>query len=329
MKVSKLSLVLIGMGLCASASAEPWKFVVFGDTRSASTGDNKGVYVSILGELANRTVAEGAKFVLVPGDLVYQGSFSGAFSQWKTTMAPVYNASIGVYPIMGNHDTSGAAAWNTAFGADIPDNGPTGETNRTYSFSYNNAFVVGLDNYVTSHRVNQTWLDAQFAANTKPHVFVFGHEPAFKANHTDCLDDYPTNRNAFWASIAAEGGRSYFAGHDHLYAHARIGDGDGDPNDDVHQFIVGPNTIPSAYHTSLNYDGVNSPYSPVDVAKEFSTPGYMVVTVDGDNVTMEWKHRVGANSYATLDTFSYVVPEPASLGVLAIGAIGLLIRRRS
>lgn len=28
--------------------------------------------------------------------------------------------------------------------------------------------------------------------------FVFGHEPAFKAFHTDCLDDYVIERDTFW-----------------------------------------------------------------------------------------------------------------------------------
>jgi hypothetical protein len=316
------------LAMAEVAAAEPWKFVVFGDTRSGSSSDNSGVYVSVLSELAAQTVAEGAKFMLVPGDLAYAGSTTGAFTVWKDTMASVYGANIGVYPIMGNHDVSGMTAWNTAFGADLPDNGSAGEINRTYSFSYNNAFVVGLDNYVTDGRVNQGWLDGQFAANDKPHVFVFGHEPAFKANHVDCLDDYPAERNAFWQSITSATGRTYFCGHDHLYAHARIDDGDGNPDDDLHQFIVGPNVAPGSYHTSYSYNGVNGPYTPVAVADQFSTPGYLLVTIDGDQVTMDWKSRTLGGSYATVDSFAYSVPEPGSIGVLLLGVWGLVRGRR-
>lgn len=284
---------------------ESWRFVVVGDTRGADS-TNYGVNVPIVAELATAIVNEGARFVLVPGDLVYSGGVNGAFAMWKTTMQPVYDAGIGVYPIRGNHDLETSGYWTSAFGADLPDNGPSGEVNYTYSFNHNNAFCVGLDEYVTTHRVNQTWLNQQLAANVKPHVFVFGHEPAFKVNHTDCLDDYPTNRNTFWNSIAAAGGRTYFCGHDHLYDHARIDDGDGNTADDVHQYLVGTGGAP--FYTSGSYNGANSPFVPIYILRDLYYYGYALVEIDGANVTLTWKHRTAPNVYtATSDVFSYSV----------------------
>ncbi len=319
MKPTRLLVSLLVASTVAPVLAQSWKFVVVGDTRS--DGANNGVNTAIVGELAHAIVNEGAKFVLVPGDLANSGGVVGAFATWKTAMQPAYSAGIGVYPIRGNHDIESSGYWTGAFGADIPDNGPAGEVNYTYSFSYNNAFIVGLDEYVTPHRVNQTWLNQQFAANAQPHVFVFGHEPAFKVNHTDCLDDYSTNRNTFWNSIAAEGGRTYFAGHDHLYDHARLNDGDGDPSDDVHQYVVGTGGAP--FYTSGSYDGVNAPFTPVNILRDIGYYGYALVEINGLNATITYKHRTAADVYtATSDVFSYtVVPEPASLALLALTAL--------
>ncbi len=62
------------------------------------------------------------------------------------------------------------------------------------------------------------------AENKKPHVFVFGHEPAFQVKHNDCLAFYPQDRDVFWDSIGKAGARLYFCGHDHLYNRALIMD---------------------------------------------------------------------------------------------------------
>lgn len=321
MKIRYLFTGLLSVCLALPAMGQSWKFVVMGDNR----GSNNGVNTAALGSLANAIVSENAKFTLVVGDLVDSGNLS-YFNTWKSTMAPVYSAGIGVYPIRGNHDIESGGAWATAFGSSVPQNGPAGEVGYTYSFSYNNAFIVGLDEYVTGHRVNQTWLNQQFAGNTNPHVFVFGHEPAFKYNHTDCLDDYSTNRNTFWDSIATEGGRSYFCGHDHLYAHSLADNGDGNSNNDLHQFIVGSGGAP--FHTSGAYDGVNSPYAPVDVLHDYSRYGYAVVEINGLNATITYKVQTGTNTFAAIDTFSYTaVPEPASVCLIVLGGLVGLRRR--
>jgi predicted phosphodiesterase len=307
-----------------AARAEAWKFVVFGDTRGSS--EDEAVNSAVLGELANAAVSEGAKFILVPGDLVYSGSAS-AFAAWRSAMQPAYDAGIGVYPIRGNHDVEGDGAWGAAFGADLPGNGPAGEEGMTWSFTYRNALVIGLDEYSGhDHRVPQAWLDAQLAANDPnlhPHVFVFGHEPAFKVEHADCLGSYPDDRNAFWSSIAAAGGRSYFAGHDHFYDHARLDDGDGDANNDLHQFVVGTGGAP--FYSGGAYDGDNGPWTPAGISHD-AEYGYLLVEIDGLGVTMTFKQVAGGGAY---DTFSYrAVPEPATLTVLGLFAGWGLLRRR-
>jgi predicted phosphodiesterase len=293
--------------LRSSAPQASWQFIVTGDSRS--DGQNNGVNVKVLGELAREIVANNVDFVLVPGDLVngYDDpeTMESQFDTWRKTMEPVYDAGIGVHVVRGNHDIGepeGTSAWNNAFDY-LPDNGPAGEKNLTYSISHKNALLVAVDQYVDEEqRINQNWLDKQFAANTKPHVFVFGHEPAFQALHEDCIGTEPRVRDKFWASIAKAGGRTYFCGHDHFYDHARV-DNDGDPANDVHQYIVGTAGAP-LYRWSPPYKGDNSDYT-VDKIYHARKHGYVLVGVDGFDVTLTWMQRTGPGKYQPKETFSY------------------------
>ena len=308
-KISFLSFFWLAI-LLTGCPGPRWKFAVIGDSRSRG-GDN-GVNIAILSELAEEIVNKRVDFVLVSGDLVNgyveQIALESQLNTWRNIMQPVYDAGIGVYVVRGNHDVgdpAGVIAWNNIFKDEfaLPDNGPVGEENLTYSVTHKNAFIVALDQYVRPQQVNQAWLDNQFTSNTKPHLFVFGHEPAFKAQHTDCLGVYPADRDAFWASIENAGGRTYFCGHDHFYNHARV-DNDGDQGNDIHQYIVGTAGAP-LYDWSGNYDGNNSNYTlkSVHYAKEY---GYVVIEISGLDVTLTWMERVSPGNYKAAEKWNYI-----------------------
>lgn len=304
---SLLALVLV---CCSASHAEPWRFIIAGDSR----GSDNGVNTAILGELADEWAGSQAEFILFPGDLVSgdvnQTQLESQFWTWKNTMQPVYDAGIAVYPIRGNHDVgspAGVTAWNNVF-PELPDNGPAGETNLTYSITRRNVFVLGLDEYIRSHRVNQAWVDSQLATNTKPHVFAFGHEPAFAAKHQSCLDNYPTNRTTFWQSLEAAGARVYGAGHDHFYDHACIEDNDGNPDNNLHQLIVGTAGAP-IYHWSPPYVGDNGSYTPEQLyhAEQY---GYVLVEVNDLNVTLTWMERTSPGVFVPTEVWGYAVEWP-------------------
>jgi hypothetical protein len=303
-----------------SLTEKPWKFIVTCDSR----GSDNGIEAVILSELVNEILDQGADFILFPGDLVSgyvypdigPAEFEAELRTWVDMMLPVYKAGIGVYVSRGNHevmdiwgytirpdidpDDNHAKRWLNVFGNDLypeqklPDNGPAAEKYMTYAVTHKNAFIVSLDQYAginheTVHKINQKWLDNQLAANIKPHIFIAGHEPAFRALHGDCLDNRPTERDTFWASIRNSGGRTYFAGHDHFYDHARVDDGDGNPDNDIHQYIIATGGA-YLYSWSPPYSGNNSFYT-VDQLGHAEKFGYILVEVDGLNVTLTWMER--------------------------------------
>jgi hypothetical protein len=252
--------------------------------------------------MAQAAIDEAVDFIMVTGDLVNGSAdpivLESQLTTWRTSMQPLYDLSVGVYPCRGNHDTGSREAWDAVFfGAyELPGNGPPDEENITYSFVHENSLFVVLDEYGSHpNRVNQAWLDTELASNMQPHVFIFGHVPAFSVYHLDCLDDYPNERNLFWQSIAQGCGRVYFTGHDHFYNHARIDDGDGNADNDLHQIITGAGGAPM-YDWNGIYGGNNGSWIPQLVFhdKQYS---YILAEVDGLTVTLTLKHRSATGSY--------------------------------
>ena len=283
--------VVFSLSSCAKRNEPSWKFVIVGDSR----GSDNGVNTAILSEISAEIISQDAEFVLFPGDLVNgsgnQATLESQLTTWRDTMQPVYDAGIGVYPVRGNHDVGSWEAWQNVFSGEyaLPANGPVGEVGVTYSVSHKNVFVLALDQYVTIHRVNQPWIDAQLAANTNPHIFTFGHEPAFKVSHVDCLDDYPVERDAFWTSLKNAGCKVYACGHDHFYDHAVVDDGDGNPDNDISQYVVGTAGAP-IYKFSPPYNGDNTSFT-VKQRHHAEKHGYLLVEVKGSVVKTIWFER--------------------------------------
>ncbi|MBW2277142.1 MAG: metallophosphoesterase [Deltaproteobacteria bacterium] len=284
-----------------------WRFVAVGDSRG--TWSAGGHNAEILGEIAAAAVADEAELIIFMGDLVYGSldplELAVELFNWRQTMEIAYDGGVAVYPVRGNHEDNSLAAWHAVFAGayGLPLNGPAGEVNLTFAVQHNNALLLGLDVYVNPHRVNQDWVDEQLAASDAVHVFAFSHEPAYRAHHADCIDDYPAERDAFWQSLQQAGSRVYFAGHDHLYAHARISDGDFDLDDDVHQVIVGTAGAPSATWDG-SYLGDNGDASVMPV--NYDTPyGYVLVQIVGHYAELTWKKRADEGGYAAQETWSY------------------------
>ncbi|MBW2740033.1 MAG: metallophosphoesterase [Deltaproteobacteria bacterium] len=154
-----------------------------------------------------------------------------------------------LYPVRGNHESyylmpiklaskkphfltrkNVKKAWIDNIGKYLPQNGPDSEQGFTYSFIFNNSLFIGLDQYIHTDPTTQKgiannlgWLKQQLQLSEDiEHVFVFGHTPAFAAQHSDCLAQHPYNRDEFLRLIKQNKGGIYFCGHDHFYARAKV-----------------------------------------------------------------------------------------------------------
>lgn len=344
-KTSFMLFLLLLLALCngcihgsaVAGDLPPWKFAVVSDTQ----GENRRAAPSpcinepVVRAIATDIAGEQPDFVLVAGDLVngWFGnggtSYPAQYANWKSAMAPLYKAKIPIFPVRGNHDVGpervvlpplpahlepppGALlqlekAFKDAFAEpQIPRNGPPGEVGLSYTFFHKNAFVAALDLCGShQHKVHQKWLDRELTAANGFHLFVYGHEPAFRVRHRDSLAFFPESRDAFWDSVGRAGGRVYFCGHDHLFNRAMIADRAGN---EIRQIISG-----TGGGRLVQWPGV---YEETErVKEEYSNSGhhgYVLVTVAGRRVTVQWKALIRLDEDAAwqiLDTFSYALPQ--------------------
>ena len=150
------------------------------------------------------------------------------------------------WTLPGNHDThsSYAMAWlrdefNKGHNKHAPLKpqvlrpGPVGCAETTYSFDHGSVHFVMLNEYWNGKNepgsdyatggdvvpALREWLETDLQATDKPFVFVYGHEPAFPQHRHvgDSLDQYPENRDAFWALLAKYKVQAFFSGHIHYY----------------------------------------------------------------------------------------------------------------
>jgi len=325
----------------SAADAAPWRFAVVGDTHVPSS--------DTVSEMLPQMRADSIQALFVIGDLVEGGvratstQLKTQLARWKSTMRSMTDSGVEVYAVRGNHEADvvgNLEAWNAVFsGADaLPANGPSGEENLTYSVDRHNARFVLLDQYVSLHRSNLQWLDQQLATASAPHVFVMGHEAAFRVFHTDMLgyDSTPElstvgARDVFWKRLESSRTRVYFAGHDHFLDLSRIDNGDGRTEDDVLQCVVG--TGGGWRMSKYAYNGNNSTWTPRALVHEMEH-GYMLVEVEGTGdsdlgVTLTWKHRVldAVSGAVTYEGFGSPVAYRASPLVSGVQQAGMSSNR--
>jgi hypothetical protein len=284
----------------------PWRFVAISD----SHGYDNGINSTVFAEIADEIVAQQAEVLIFAGDLVSGGGGQAVEAQiehWQDTLSPVYGAGIGVYPVRGNHEVSGLEGWHNAFLGiySLPLNGPEDELSLTYSVVYKNARFIGLDAFKSYGKINQDWLDEQLANNLAPHIFSYAHYPAFPAITTGGLDGKPKARDKFWRSLAEAGSRVYFCGHGHFFDHARLDDGDGDPDNDVHQMHVGTSGA-GLYGWEPTFEGDLGDWT-VDHLFHAVEFGYVVGDVDGLAVTLTFWRRDEPGVYNARYSWSYVL----------------------
>lgn len=261
-------LLCINISICRADSQlkgektiEPWRFVVFGDTRD-STQDTKTGISPFLGMLAGKIADEQPALVIHLGDSAngyythssspMHGKYKEMFANWKTAVKPIYDfdirKGIPLYVIRGNHEdgelvtnTPLKAAYLEEIAPFMPTNGPKKEKGLTYSVKHNQATFIALDEYSIKEfgllrgLVDLPWLNEQLERRT-PFMFVFGHVPAYKVSDEKGgpfpdLYSFTKHRDAFWDSLKGAGVQMYFCGHVHFYCRVT--------KDGIQQVLIG------------------------------------------------------------------------------------------
>jgi autotransporter-associated beta strand protein len=320
------------------AEAAPWSFAVLGDQRDANgaVGINAPVVQAMASDIFyNR----GGSLVLCGGDQIHghhsstEASLPTMYANWRNAMALILDIS---YPVRGNHETYGEISspyypyyWDSCIAkvlSQIPQNGPDEEKGMTFSFSNQNAFFIGMDEFMPDYenRLNQNWLDEQLAANILPHVFVYGHLPAVAVTEDlSSMAYYPLNRDAFWESLGDGGCQVYLCGHSHLYNRATITvtDVNGKTTPPITQLLVGGGGGPleswdGDYYPYQPHAGQPHPPPPEAVTATLGNHlewqyGYALVTVNGNQVSITYYAGLPANtvptSWVAYETTSYSV----------------------
>lgn len=151
------------------------------------------------------------------------------------------------YPVVGNHEseTPEDMAWLRDWGRkNIPSlarKGPENGEETTYSFDFQHAHFIVINEYYDGESDTGTdgdisdplynWLQTDLEENTKPIVFVFGHEPIVSIpdyhngrhrHKGDNLDAHPENNHRFQELLRKHAVIAYICGHTHDYSHAKI-----------------------------------------------------------------------------------------------------------
>src|SRR4030042_1247018 len=155
---------------------------------------------TLLYEIAQAAIDEKVDFIFFTGDLVISSFSSPAvqdsiLKDWRLLLDTLSSHHIKVYSCRGNNDFD-RESWDALFSGEytFPQNGPENERNITYAVEFNDMLFISLDQYLSSHRINQPWLEEVLSAKKKP-IFVASHEPAFKRLHSNCLGAYPRERD--------------------------------------------------------------------------------------------------------------------------------------
>lgn len=224
---------------CATPGA--FTFDVTADNRSYTPPEHPGsAYFTGVCE-AIRDLGPG-KFMLSPGDI---DPPAHTYATIEQTIGRDYIW----YPVVGNHELEKPEfmTWlrhYNAGGRKLPNivrSGPPGAVETCYSFNYENTHFTIINQYYDGQHDDAgkgtvcdalyQWLADDLAANTKPIIFVSGHEPTVPMPDIDTgrvrhvgssLDRDPKANHRFWSLLREHKVTAYLCGHTHNTSIAKI-----------------------------------------------------------------------------------------------------------
>jgi hypothetical protein len=219
-----------GDGLVFIVAADMRNFAVDGEWPKNFSGACEAI----------KEVGAGA-FMISPGDLDVHPP-----SAVRDMIDGVLGENYPWYPVLGNHDPESPSTMRylRKYNQTVPNvvnRGPKGCETTTYSFEWADTHFVVLNQYYDGVKDwglegeivpgLMTWLEADLRANTKPHIFVFGHEPLVSMpdmdngrirHQGDSLDEDSENAFLFHQLLLKYEVDAYVCGHTHGTSYAKI-----------------------------------------------------------------------------------------------------------
>jgi hypothetical protein len=232
--------------LPAAGHCETLRFVFLADSRSGDPPPdptlNDLINTPVLNAINNQILALSPRpaFVIFGGDMAYRGRWNGAylFQTWQSVMAPLTDAGIPLYTVIGNHELydnqksgfvlANQTQYQQTFTGN-PANGPSGYERLVYSFEspHGDAFFAVLDPYYLTADVEKpnldgaidytqlNWLATQAAQTKARHKFLFVHAPYYHIMKTSAAD---VSFTELWTILDYHRFDFYACGHTHLYS---------------------------------------------------------------------------------------------------------------
>jgi 3',5'-cyclic AMP phosphodiesterase CpdA len=212
----------------APASAEPFRFLYFGDAQDGISSHWPRVVRAAF------ATAPDARFAIHAGDLVNWGSRDFEWAAWFKSVGFIHGM-IPAVPVVGNHEyfdgivgpggtqvTALSVLWRPQFALPEVAALPEALTETVYSFEYGDTVVVVLDTMAEQHFAAQAaWLDTTLAASDATWKIVTMHHPLFELLERSGIagagETGPERRAVFLPVLARHGVDLVLQGHDHSY----------------------------------------------------------------------------------------------------------------
>lgn len=272
----------------ASAGAEPFSFIYFGDAQN----DVKSLWSRVIrGAYSDEPEA---RFIVHAGDLINRGDRDAEWGEWHYGGGWV-NAMVPSVPSPGNHEYSRSddgprqltAHWRAQFA--LPEHGPEGVEESAYYVDYQGARIISL-NSNEKHEEQAAWLDEVLADNPNRWTVITYHHPMYSAGRDR---DNPRLRELWQPIFDKHGVDLVLQGHDHTYGRSGLLVGDENVatgasarDDEGGTVYVVSVSGPKMYNLTADQEWMRR--------RAEDTQLYQIITIDGDHLTYQARTAVGA-----------------------------------